>query len=156
MDRDQTIDFHIKTAWHAIFRMYNQQAKKYEGTTTLGFVLLNIPREGVHATKIGPLMGMESRSLTRTLKTMEEKGLIYKVKDEEDRRSVRIFLTDEGVKKRDIASKTVKDFNNVVRTEIPEDKLKIFIEVIRDINGLIEKNRIYNHHSKLIENEQSN
>lgn len=79
MKREESIDYNIKAAWHAISRMYNQQAVKYGITTSIGFVLLNInSKEGTPATKIAPLMGLESRSLTRMLKSMEEKGLIYK------------------------------------------------------------------------------
>src|SRR5205809_6863838 len=79
---EETIDFNIKAAWHAIARMYNQQAVKYGGTMSVGFALLNLHSdEGTPATKIGPLMGLETRSLTRLLKSMEEKGLIYRETD---------------------------------------------------------------------------
>ena len=77
MRKEETVDHCIKTAWHAISRMYNQQAWKHDITTAIGFVLLNIHSEqGTAATKIAPLMGMEARSLTRTLKTMERYGLV--------------------------------------------------------------------------------
>jgi len=79
--------------------MYNQQAMKYNGTMSIGFALLNIhSEEGTPATKIAPLMGLEARSLTRLLKSMDEKGLIYREADKTDKRSVRIYLTREGKK----------------------------------------------------------
>jgi len=79
--------------------MYNQQALKYGGTMSVGFALLNIhSEEGTPATKIGPMMGLETRSLTRLLKSMEEKGLIYRETDKNDRRSVLIFLTKAGIR----------------------------------------------------------
>ena len=85
MKREETVDFQIKAAWHAIARMYNQQALKYGGTMSIGFALLNIhTEEGTPATKIAPLMGLEARSLTRLLNSMEEKGLIYRVTDKFD------------------------------------------------------------------------
>lgn len=143
MKREETVDYNIKAAWHAIYRMYNQKAIKNDITTSIGFVLLNIQsEEGTPATKIAPLMGLEARSLTRMLKTMEQKGLIYKEPDPIDKRSVRIFLTSLGKEKKVISSKTVKDFNNEVRAVVPEDKLKIFFEVIQDINKVIEQNNI--------------
>ncbi|HMR56503.1 MAG TPA: MarR family winged helix-turn-helix transcriptional regulator, partial [Cyclobacteriaceae bacterium] len=77
MKREETVDYHIRSAWHAIARMYNQQALKYGGTMSIGFALLNIDSDkGTPATKIAPLMGLETRSLTRLLKSMEDKGLI--------------------------------------------------------------------------------
>ena len=99
MKKEETIDFNIKSSWHAISRMYNQQAMRYGGTMSIGFALLNIhSEEGTPATKIAPLMGLETRSLTRLLKSMEEKGLIFKQNDEVDKRSVKIFLTKDGKK----------------------------------------------------------
>jgi DNA-binding MarR family transcriptional regulator len=101
MKREETVDYHIKSAWHAISRMYNQKAAQEDFTTAIGFVLINInSKEGTPATKIAPLMGLEARSLTRMLKSMEEKGLIFKKPDPIDKRSVRIFLTPEGKRKK--------------------------------------------------------
>lgn len=147
MTREETIDHHIKTTWHAIYRMYNQQASKYDITTSVGFVLLNISsKEGTPATKIAPLMGLEARSLTRVLKNMEDKGFIYRMPDQKDRRSVRIFLTEKGKQKKEISRATVLAFNEAVRKAISEDKLKVFFEVIEDINNIIENHKIYSHH----------
>lgn len=144
MRREETIDHHIKTAWHAIARMYNQQALKYGGTMSIGFALLNIQsEEGTPATKIGPLMGLEARSLTRLLKSMEEKGLITRKTDEQDKRSVRIMLTGEGLKRREKARETVLRFNMTVKNAIPVRKLDVFFEVVQDINLMIERNEIF-------------
>lgn len=144
MRREETVDFHIKATWHAIARMYNQQGSKYDITSSTGFVLLNInSEEGTPATKIAPLMGLEARSLTRILKNMEEKGLIYKEADTTDRRSVRIFLTEEGKKKKNGAREVVLTFNNTVRELVPPAKLSVFFEVLQQINNVIENNSLY-------------
>jgi DNA-binding MarR family transcriptional regulator len=141
---EETIDFNIKAAWHAIARMYNQQAVKYGGTMSVGFALLNIHSdEGTPATKIGPLMGLETKSLTRLLKSMEEKGLIYREPDKSDKRSVRVYLTKAGKKNRDKARETVLRFNEAIRQQIPGPKLNTFFEVVQGINKLIETNQIY-------------
>jgi DNA-binding MarR family transcriptional regulator len=144
MKREETVDYHIRSAWHAIARMYNQQAARHNATMAIGFVLLNIDaEEGTPATKIAPLMGLEPRSLTRLLKSLEERGAIYREVDRSDKRSVRIFLTAEGKSARDRARDTVLQFNLAVREEIPEEKLKVFFEVVQHINKIIDRNNIY-------------
>jgi MarR family transcriptional regulator, organic hydroperoxide resistance regulator len=144
MRKEETVDHNIKMAWHAIARMYNQQAVQYDATMSMGFVLLNINSdEGTPATKIAPLMGLEARSLTRLLKSMEEKKLIYREADKIDKRSVRIRLTREGKIKKEKAREKVLRFNEVVRKEIPMQKLHVFFEVLQSINQLIEQNSIY-------------
>ena len=140
MKKEETVDYNIKASWHAINRMYNQTAMKNEFTTSIGFVLLNIDsKEGTPATKIAPAIGLESRSLTRMLKSMEEKGLITKQPDPHDGRSVRIMLTPLGKEKKEISRLAVLNFNETVRQLIPTDKLEIFFEVIGGINQIIDE-----------------
>jgi DNA-binding MarR family transcriptional regulator len=149
MRREETVDHNIKTAWHAIARMYNQQALQYDATMSMGFVLLNInSEEGTPATKIAPLMGLEARSLTRLLKSMEEKSLIYREADKSDKRSVRIRLTPEGKAKKEKARETVLKFNLAVRDRISMEKLTVFFDVLQTINALIEENMIYDKDNK--------
>ena len=140
MKPEETIDYHVRAVWYGIFRMYNQLGLEHDITTSLGYVLLNIHTEGgTPATKIAPLMGMESRSLTRMLKSMEEKGLIYKKQDEKDRRSVRIFLTEEGIRRKEISRKTVRSFNEKLREIIPQKDLAAFFRVMTTVNQNIVK-----------------
>jgi DNA-binding MarR family transcriptional regulator len=125
--------------------MYNQQGVEHDLTTSIGFVLLNIDsKNGTPATKIAPLLGMEPRSLSRMLKNLEERQLIYRENDTKDKRLVKIFLTEQGKEKKEIAKKTVKRFNNVIRQHIDAKKLDAFFEVVQDINKIIEKNNIFN------------
>ena len=143
MKAEHTIDFPIRLAWHKIARMYNNEASKYGGSMSLGYILLNIEPEGTPSTSLGPKMGMESTSLTRTLKSMEEKQLIYRKNDLLDKRKVRIHLTHQGLAMREIARETVIQFNEKVQSKIDMDKLKIFFEVINNINNIIETEDIF-------------
>ncbi len=144
MKPEETVDYNIKVAWHAISRMYNTQAAKHDITTSIGFVLLNIDQEnGTPATKIAPLLGLETRSLTRILRSMEEKGLIYKQADTQDKRSVRIFLTEEGLRGKEISRQTVRHFNLKVREKIPQNQLDIMFKVIGQITSMIEGKTLY-------------
>jgi len=144
MKPEETVDYNIKVAWHAISRMYNTQAARYDITTSIGFVLLNIDQElGTPATKIAPLLGLETRSLTRILRSMEEKGLIYKQADTQDKRSVRIFLTELGLEKKEVSRQTVRHFNLKVRDKIPQNQLDVFFKVAGQITSMIEGKTLF-------------
>jgi MarR family transcriptional regulator, organic hydroperoxide resistance regulator len=138
MKKEETVDYHIKSAWHAISRMYNQKALQEDITTSIGFVLINInSKEGTPATKIAPMMGLESRSLTRVLKTMEEKGLIIKAADSLDKRSVRICLTEKGKQKKAVSIETIMNFNQKVKKALTPEELNSFFEIFSKINNVI-------------------
>lgn len=109
-----------------------------------GFVLLNLnAEEGTPATKIAPLMGLEARSLTRILKSLESSGLIYRAPDPNDRRSVRIFLTSEGRVKREKAREVVLLFNNTVLEQVSPQKLGVFFEVLAEINKVVDRSDLF-------------
>lgn len=154
MKREETVDYNIKGLWHGISRMYNQFGAEYDITASTGFVLLNIDVEnGTPATKIAPLLGMESRSLTRMLKAMEEKGWVYREKDPTDGRSVRIFLSDVGKEKRELSRRAVREFNNKVRTLIPDEKLDSFFIVLDKVNEIVNDTSLFERIAKEISNE---
>jgi DNA-binding MarR family transcriptional regulator len=75
--KNKTIDYILRATWQAVSRMYNEEAAKFDATMATGFTLLSMDREeGTPTTAMGSRMRVEATSLSRTLKSMEEKGLI--------------------------------------------------------------------------------
>ncbi len=142
--KDKTIDYILRATWQAVSRMYNEEASKFEGSMAIGFALLSIDKEdGTPSTYISNRMGMEPTSLTRTLKTLEEKGLITRKKNPEDGRGVLISLTDLGKEMRGKSKETVLKFNETIKNNISEEKLNHFMEVAEVINDLITEKKIF-------------
>ncbi|BDB57050.1 MarR family winged helix-turn-helix transcriptional regulator [Flavobacterium ammonificans] len=143
--KDKTIDYLLRATWQAVSRMYNEEASKYEATMATGFVLLSIDKDkGTPSTTLGPKMGMEATSLTRTLKSMEDKGLLIRKKNPGDGRGVLIYLTKLGKEKRELSKSTVLKFNEAIKEYVTEEKLNHFKEVTEIINELIQNKRIFN------------
>ncbi len=142
--KDKTIDYILRATWQAVARMYNEEASKFDGSMAIGFALLSIDKDdGTPSSYISNRMGMEPTSLTRTLKTLEEKGLITKKKNPDDGRGVLIYLTELGKEKRELSRNTVIQFNNTIKQHISEDKLQHFIEVAETINDLITEKKVF-------------
>lgn len=143
--KDKTIDYILRETWQAVARMYNEEAAKFDGSMAVGFALLSIDKEiGTPSSSISTRMGMEPTSLTRTLKSMEEKGLITRKKNPEDGRGVLIYLTEFGKEKRELSKLTVIKFNEAVKQAVSAEKLQNFIEVSEIINELISEKKIFN------------
>ena len=142
--KDKTIDYVLRTTWLAVNKMYNEEAAKFDTTMATGFALLSIdPENGTPSTSLGPKMGMEATSLSRTLKTMEDKGLIERKPNPEDGRGVLIHLTAFGKEKRDYSRERVLTFNDAIRNNISDEKIKNFYEVAELINHMISNKNIY-------------
>lgn len=146
--KEITIDYALRATWQAVTKIYNEEAKKFDSTMAVGFTLLSIdPKTGTPSTALGPKMGMEATSLSRILKSMEEKGLIERKPNPNDGRGVLIYLTDFGLEKRNDSKAVVLNFNEAVKNNISEEKLLAFFEVTETINQLISEKKIFKNNS---------
>ena len=132
-------DFLIRHAWHRISRMYNQKASEHTMTMSIGFILMIVDKDGTPSTQLGPRMGMEPTSLSRTLKTMEDRKLIRRQEDKIDKRKVFIFLTAEGLEYRRLVRETILEFNEKIHNKVSQDKLDVFYEVLNNMDQLVEE-----------------
>ena len=137
MNIEETVDFHLRSTLFAMRRMYNLMAAGNGITQGIGYALINIGKEGIPATKIAPIMGMTSSSLSRLLKEMETNGLIFRKTDEEDKRVVRIFLTNEGFNLREKVKEVVVNFNRNLFKKINPAEMKAFVKVNNTIKELV-------------------
>ena len=138
MKPEETIDFHIRWAWQKMVNLYNQEASKYGGSMSIGYILLNIEKNGTPSTSLGPKMGMKATSLARSLKTLEEEELILRKVDADDKRKVLVYLTPAGKKFRDRSKQAVLNMNKLLMEGIDKDKLKVFFEVLFEMNQVLD------------------
>jgi len=142
--KEKTIDYILRSTWMNVQKMYNEEASKKESTMATGFALISIdPEEGTPSTALGPKMGMEATSLSRTLKNMEAKGLIERKPNPEDGRGVLIHLTPFGKEMREFSKNVVLRFDEAVKENISEEELKTFTKVANTILELINSKKIY-------------
>jgi DNA-binding MarR family transcriptional regulator len=142
--KHETVDYLLRSAWTAISKMYAEEAGKKDSTMATGFALLSIdPEGGTPSTSLGPKMGMEATSLSRTLKIMEEKGLIVRKPNPDDGRSVIICLTDFGIEMREYSKSVVLTFDQKVRERIGEEDLRTFTYVVKSITDLVNSKKVY-------------
>ncbi|WP_034921975.1 MarR family winged helix-turn-helix transcriptional regulator [Gillisia sp. CAL575] len=143
--KEKTIDYVLRATWMAVSKMYNEEAGKAGSTMATGFALLSIdPEKGTPSTSLGPKMGMEATSLSRILKSMEEKGLIIRKRNPDDGRSVLLHLTIFGKEMREFSKGVVLKFDEAVKENVSEEDLKTFIKVANSITDLISNKKIYN------------
>lgn len=134
---DLAIDQYLRFTWLVVQKMYNEQASKFNSTMVMGFTLLSIdPKNGTPSTSLGPKMGIEPTSLSRTLKNLEERGLIIRKPNPEDGRSVLIILTEDGLKMRDVSKEVVLSFYDALNEKISQEELDVFYGVLQKINSI--------------------
>ncbi len=138
MEPEDTIDYNIRKTWFNITKMYNRTATDYMASTSLAMIVLNIDMlEGTPSTQLGPNMGMESTSLSRSLNKLEESGYISRKPDPKDKRKSIIHLTKSGLEGREVAKEIVLDFNNKVFSHFEKSEMDTFFKILKKINHII-------------------
>ena len=60
------------------------------------FILSSVPDDGIHMSRLAGKLGIDNSTLTRLMDNLEKHNLAFRKKDEDDRRLVNVFLTEEG------------------------------------------------------------
>ena len=143
-DFRRRVDFVMRQGWKNIEKMYNNEASKYDVTFSIGFTLISIdPENGSPSTSIGPIMGLESNSISRILNSMENKNLITRRPNPNDGRGIIISLTKLGLSKREIVIEKIRHFKNLLRSRIDQSDLEAFHRVSLQMNEIIEEGNVF-------------
>ena len=129
----------LRWAWTKLSRLYNAEADRRGIPFSYVFILLHTERQGTPSTKLGPKMGMESTSLSRTLKGMEAMGLIERRQDANDKRSMRVFLTQNGVAARRQARDLVVSVNDRLRELMGSDAVDRLLIEMKRLNEILDE-----------------
>ena len=136
MKPEDTVDYFLKVVWQNVANTYNQIASGFGITQALGYALINIHDEGTAVSQIASLLGVKSTSLSRMLNNMEGLGLIYRKVSPDDKRSVKIYLTDFGKEQRKKAKEVVRKFNEYLNIHLEQKERQQLIAALQKINQL--------------------
>ena len=143
MNKIVTIDYLLRMTWNTVAKMYNEEAAQFDSTMVVGFTLLSIdPKEGSLSMTLGPKMGIEPTSLSRTLTKLEEMGLIKREVSKSDKRNVIIKLTKKGLEMRDVSKTYVLDFQQKVNEALTEKEMKQLVKSLDKIQKLAQEHTV--------------
>lgn len=111
--------------------------------TTLQMVhmyMKNHPDEhGIGVSELARCSYMSPPAMSRTLKSVEEKGLAERMIDKKNRRKTYVCLTAEGEDARLRAWKMCTDYIDSVLKEMGEEKMETFLKLWEELVDLMEK-----------------
>jgi DNA-binding MarR family transcriptional regulator len=142
MEQEDTVDYNIRKTWYNITKMYNRTATEYMASMALGMIILNIDiTDGTPSTQLGPNMGMEATSLSRSINKLEEAGVIERKPDPNDKRKSVIHLTPLGMDWRVVAKDVVIKFNQKIQSHFEKEEMETFFAILKKINKIIDENK---------------
>lgn len=138
MDLNSYLGFSFRVVMKKIDRTLSQQLDPYGVSIPQSFILYSLLEEdGATLKEIGNKTLIDSSSMTVLVDKLEKDELVVRKLDSQDRRAIRVFITDKG---RDIAEKVSKigiSFNSRLYDLLGEGNQKEFTHGINNIiNGL--------------------
>src|SRR5262247_4775323 len=94
---DQHICFLLDVATRRITKFYNRRLRRFGITYNHLFILTCLwEQDGVQVKDLAHQLYLDSSSLTGHLDRMERAELVVRQDDPDDRRAIRVFLTEQG------------------------------------------------------------
>ena len=92
--------------------------------------------DGRHASDLANAVGRAATSFTPNLDRLEEKGWIKRHPDPNDRRAVRIYLTEKGEKNRDTLLQAMERIDRRIADAFTPDDFQAFLKVLAELQNL--------------------
>jgi DNA-binding MarR family transcriptional regulator len=92
--------------------------------------------DGVSASRLAALVCRHPSSMTALLDRMEDKGLLRRQTDADDRRSVRVYLTDRGRAFHPQIEATAGQLDRLLANLIAPDQMAVFRAVLGILQGV--------------------
>lgn len=125
------------------YRAASQKTLKAHGQDDItreqfGILLVLSLTDGLYQTQIANILGKDRPNITRMIDVLEKRGFIRREKDENNRRILKVFLTDAGLLKVEVA-KPLKDRMNAAQYKgMTDDEIYTLVTLLRKVRKNIE------------------
>lgn len=133
-DLNEFLCFEMGVAARKLHKYYNTRYSEYGITITQSFILFALMiQDGQNVKNLAERLSLESPAVTGLVDRLEKEKMLERRSDPEDRRALRVYLTEKG---RSLAEKLIPiavDFNNKLKslfTAEQEQALKKLLKTI--------------------------
>lgn len=128
MDYTQCINFLLTKAQQTVYQYFKSRLAEYDVTPVQHGILASLwQNDGQSPSQIACSLNLDSSTITGLLDRMENKQLLQRQPDAQDRRALRVFLTETGKELRVPLEKVVEEANVYVLEHLgseEQDELK--------------------------------
>jgi DNA-binding MarR family transcriptional regulator len=133
-DKDQSIGHMLGLTYRKLSTLFLSRMKSYEITPEQWSVLFQIHKaEGLIQKEIAERSGRDRPTTTRILDHLEQRRLVYRKIGERDRRSFKVYITDEGKRLMEEMIPVERRLNEEVRQCVSDEELDLLRELLSRI-----------------------
>lgn len=141
MNRDDQTSLALLRAFRKLRHIqFHARGPMIEGCTNSETILLLVLRRsmrkgspGLKASELSGLLRISSPSVTQMVNVLEARGLLERSVDPDDRRAVRIRLTEAGNRLTELADKAMLEDMKGLIAYLGEDRSRLLLELLEDV-----------------------
>ncbi|MBP2033883.1 DNA-binding MarR family transcriptional regulator [Clostridium algifaecis] len=134
MELNECINFLLTKAQHTVFQYLKSELVRYDVTPVqYGILKCLWSEDGQTPKQISDILGLDGSTITGLLDRMENKGLLKRAENPEDRRTLKVIITDKGLKLREPIEVVVEKMNIHIMEIFTEDEQQQFKNFLRQI-----------------------
>lgn len=113
----------------------NKEISKYGiGSGQFMFLLELYKKDGKNQEDIAEDLKMDKGTTARALKKLEEQGFLTRLKDEKDKRSNKIYLSDKAKNIREDIFNILDDWNKQITRSLAKDEVKMLEDLLEKVS----------------------
>ncbi|WP_059170311.1 MarR family winged helix-turn-helix transcriptional regulator [Bacillus sp. FJAT-27445] len=102
------------------------------------YVLRYISKKGeCTSTELAEVFGVNKSAITAIITRLTDKGLVYRTRNEEDRRIVYLALTEEGIDLFEKAEQRIYALVETIITKFDKEEIRAFIDTYEKLSGIL-------------------
>ncbi len=136
---DEHLCFLLDVATRRITKFYNRRLRRFGITYNHLFILTCLwDQEGVNVKDLAKQLCLDSSSLTGHLDRMERVALVVRQDDPDDRRAVRVFLTEKGRHLKEQLEPIGQELKETLQRGVPPKRVRAFAAALRNISSRLD------------------
>jgi DNA-binding MarR family transcriptional regulator len=137
MRLDDCINFLLSKTQQIVFQQFKASLAKYDVTPVQYGVLKCLwCQDGQNPSQIAGSLFLDTSTVTGILDRMENKGMIKRIADPKDRRSIKVVLTEQGRQLEEPVTKVIDEENKKVLCALNEEERVKLMEYLNRISSI--------------------
>lgn len=132
MELNNCINFLLTKAQQTVFQYFKAKLAEYDVTPVQYGILSCLWKEnGQTAKQIAASLCLDGSTVTGILDRMENKGLVQRTPDPNDRRAIRVVLTEKGLELEKPIQQVIEDANDEIMGVFSEGEKFLLKELLK-------------------------
>ncbi|MGR3455735.1 MarR family winged helix-turn-helix transcriptional regulator [Pseudooceanicola sp.] len=114
--------------------LFDSMLKPHDMTMSQGWVLVHLVREnGLRQAELAARMNIATVTTSKLIDRLEERGYVERRSDPDDRRSNRVYATEQAKDVVKVMTRTIYELDEIGNRDIPERDLAVTMRVLRQM-----------------------